>query len=108
MTKQITTTKRPKKGIEIVAAFRASGKTRADFCRQTGINISTLDYYNHRARAEERARLVPVEVVGDNGASATTSARTVAVWLRNGRRVEMSWHGDESSMGRMLGLLERE
>jgi hypothetical protein len=28
--------------------------------------------------------------------------RTVAVWLRNGRRLEMSWHGDESSLWRSI------
>jgi hypothetical protein len=30
------------------------------------------------------------------------------VWLRNGRRLEMSWHGDDSSLGRMVSLLEQE
>jgi len=58
--------------------------------------------------AEERNKLVPVELVGDSGLTSNAVVRTVAVWLRKGRRVEMSWHGDESSMGRIVGLLERE
>jgi len=108
MRKQSTTTKDPPKGAEIVAAFRASGKTRTEFCREAGIKVSTFDYYHHRVRAEERNQLVPVELVGYSGLTSNAAVRTVAVWLRNGRRLEMSWHGDESSMGRMVSLLERE
>ena len=107
MTKQLITTKRPKKGADIVAAFRASGKSRTDFCREAGIKVSTLDYYHHRVRAEERAKLIPVDIV-NSSIAASASPRTLAVWLRNGRRLEISWHGDESSMGRMVSLLERE
>ena len=106
MTKQLTTTKPQKRGADLVAAFRASGKSRADFCREADVNISTLDYYQHQVRIEERARLVPVEVVADNSV-ASASVRTMAVWLRNGRRLEMSWNGDESSLGRLVGMLER-
>ena len=108
MTKQLTTTKPQKKGTGIVAAFRASGKSRADFCREAGINISTLDYYQQQVRIEERGRLIPVEVVPGNSVTTSVSVRTMAVWLRNGRRLEMSWNGDESSLGRLVGMLERE
>lgn len=107
MTKQLTTTNPQNKGAGIVAAFRASEKTRTEFCRQTGITVSTLDYYQHQVRMQERARLVPVEVLADNR-TASASVRTMAVWLRNGRRLEMSWNGDESSLGRLVGMLERE
>ena len=92
----------------MVAAFRASGKSRADFCREAGIKVSTFDYYHHRVRIAERAKLVPVELVADSTIVGSASVRTVAVWLRNGRRLELSWHGDESSLGRMVNLLERE
>jgi hypothetical protein len=108
MTKQLITTTRRKKGADIVAAFRASGKTRTEFCREAGIKVATFDYYHHRVRAEERARLVSVEVVADSSIAGSASVRTAAVWLRNGRRLELSWHGDESSLGRMVRLLERE
>ena len=108
MTKQLTSTTHPKKGAEIVAAFRASGKSRADFCREAGIKVSTFDYYHHRVRAAERAKLVPVELVADNNIAGSASVRTVAVWLRNGRRLELNWHGDEHSVGRLAEMLERE
>ena len=108
MTKQLITAKHPKKGAEIVAAFRASGKSRTDFCRETGIKVSTFDYYHQRVRAEERANLLPVDIVSNSGIAASDITRTLAVWLRNGRRLEMSWHGDECSMSRMVNLLERE
>ena len=108
MTKQLITTKHPKKGADIVAAFRASGKSRTDFCREAGIKVSTLDYYHHRVRAEERANFLSVDIVSNSSIVASASTRTLAVWLRNGRRLEMSWHGDDSSLDRMVNLLERE
>ena len=106
MGKQLKSTERPLRGAEIVAGYRASGKTRTEYCREAGIKVSTLDYYHGRVRAQER--LVPVNVIPDHSANIAGSVRTVALWLRNGRRLEMSWHGDESSMGRLVGMLERE
>jgi hypothetical protein len=108
MRKQLIPTKRLNKGPEIVAAFRASGKTRAEFSRQAGITVSMLDYYHHRVRAAERARLIPVEVTTATNSAADSSPRALAVWLRNGRRLEVSWHGDEQSLHRLVSLLERE
>jgi hypothetical protein len=109
MGKQINITDRPLRGAELVAGYRASGKTRSEYCREAGIKVSTLDYYHGRVRAQERLEpLVPVNVIADQSASADESVRTVAVWLRNGRRLEMSWYGNESSLGRLVGLLERE
>src|SRR5258706_8449827 len=106
MVKQIKNAERPLRGMDIVASYRASGKTRSEYCRETGIKVSTLDYYHGRVRAQER--LVPVKVIADQRASAAESIRALAVWLRNGRRLEMSWSGDESSLGRLVGMLERE
>jgi hypothetical protein len=106
MGKQIKLTDRPLRAAEMVAGYRASGKTRSEYCREAGIKVSTLDYYHGRVRAQER--LVPVNVIADQSACGVENVRTVAVWLRNGRRLEMNWHGDESSLGRLVGLLERE
>jgi hypothetical protein len=106
MGKQINNTERPLRGAEIVADYRASGKTRTEYCRQAGIKVSTLDYYHGRVRAQER--LVPVNVIATNSGGEFESVRTVAVWLRNGRRLEMSWRGDEHSLGRLAEMLERE
>ena len=105
MPKHLIPAKRPNKGPALIAAFRTSGKTRTEFCRQTGIKLATFDYYHHRVRAEEQAQLLPVELVTDN---TPASARTLAVWLRNGRRLELSWYGDESSVQRLVRKLERE
>lgn len=106
MGKQVNRTERPLRGAELVADYRASGKTRSEYCREAGIKVPTLDYHRHRVRARAQANLVPVKVIAGDSAIASESVRTVAVWLRNGRRLEMSWHGDESSLGRLVGLLE--
>ena len=106
MTKHLITNKPVNKGTELIAAFRASGKTRTEFCRETGIKVSALDYYHHLVRREEQARIIPVEL--SNNMPTRTSVRTLAVWLRNGRRVEMSWHGDENSLSRIVSQLEAE
>jgi len=108
MTKQLTSTNHPNKGAAIIAAFRASGKTRTEFCRQTGLKLATFDYYHHRVRAEEQTELIPVKLVNDSNPAVSDSTRTLAVWLRNGRRLELSWHGDDSSVERLVRQLERD
>lgn len=54
-----------------LAAWRASGLNRGEFCKREGLNVSTLDYWQYRARANSTpqrrsakapARLIPVEV----------------------------------------------
>ena len=108
MTKQLIPTKPTNKGTEMIASFRASGKTRTAFCRESGIKPCTFDYYHHLVRRQEQSRMIPVELSTSSNSPVQSEVRTLAVWLRNGRRLEMSWHGDENSLGRLVSQLEAE
>ena len=68
-------------GIGVVAKYRGSGKTRAEFCRERGITVTTLDYYLRRDGAKGRQRLVRgVEEEKEWGSGFTLT-------LGNGRRI---------------------
>ena len=70
-------------GIGVAAKYRGSGKTRAEFCRERGITVTTLDYYLRRDGAKGRQRLVPVRVEEEE--KEWGSGFTLA--LGNGRRI---------------------
>ena len=108
MTKQTTTTEPGQRGAQLVADYRASGKTRAAYCQEAGISISTLGYHQRRVREFEQSRLVPVKVSAARFTGGFEGIETVAVLLRNGRRVELGWRGDESGLNYLLSLLEGE
>ena len=104
-----TTPKEPgRRGAQLVADYRASGKTRAAYCQEAGISISTLGYHQRRMREFEQARLVPVKVSAARISGGFEGIETVAVLLRNGRRVELGWRGGEGGLNHLLSLLEEE
>lgn len=76
----------------LVLEFERSGMKRAVFCQVHGVAPQTLDYYRRmrRGKAQEKPRLVPVELVGASGGGALPalprSAR-VRVELHNGRQI---------------------
>ena len=90
-------------GIGVAAEYRGSGKTRAEFSRERGIAVTTLDYYLRRDGAKGRQKLVPVRVVEEE--KERGSGFTLA--LGNGRRVEMRADFDEDGLARLVALLER-
>ena len=108
MTNQTTTTAPVLRGAQLVADYRASGKTQATYCREAGISISTLGYHQRRLRVLEQTRLVPVNVIAPARSGAIAGIETIAVLLRNGRRVELGWRGDEGGLNHLLSLLEGE
>lgn len=90
---------------QLAAMFEASGLSRREFCRNHGLNVSTLDAYRKRLRQtqpEGAARLVAVEV-----STAQPAASGLAVMLAHGRRIEVSREFDAATLTQLLSLLER-
>ena len=84
-------------------AYRTGEKTRADFCRERGITLSTLDYYLRRDRQKPKQKLLPVRLVADE--KRTSSA--MAVVLGNGRRIEVTADFDAPGLSRLIAVAER-
>lgn len=66
--------------LRLVREFESGGKTRAEFCRQHGIPVTTLDYWRLRRKARQRLVEVAVEKPVAGGGFSLV--------LANGRRVE--------------------
>ena len=90
-------------GIGVAGEYRGSGKTRAEFCRERGIAVTTLDYYLRRDGAKGRQRLVPVRVEEEE--TERGSGFTLA--LGNGRRIALAADFDEVGLSRLVAVLER-
>lgn len=108
MTNPTTTPETVNRGAQIVSGYRASGKTQAEYCRETGISVSTLQYHRRRQRESEPTRFVPVKFTAHGSGAATAGIGTLAIVLRNGRRVEMGWSGDAKGLNHLLTSLEGE
>lgn len=93
----------PKRNAEEIAklleGYQASGMTRIEYCRQSGITPHTLDYY--RRRADTGQRLVRVKV----GASARPENGFVLT-LSNSRRIESSWQFSDGDLARLIRVAE--
>lgn len=97
---------------QLAAEFEASGLSRREFCRNRGLNISTLDAYRRRRRQPQRAaagaaRWVAVGVSGAKPAPATAAASGLAVVLGKGRRIEVECGFDAGTLAQVLSVLER-
>ena len=108
MTNPTPTPEPGQRGAQLVADYRASGKTQAEYCRETRISVSTLQYHGRRQRKSEPTRFVPVKVTAHGSGAATAGIGTLAIVLRNGRRVEMGWSGDAKGLNHLLASLEGE
>ena len=91
-----------------MSGYRASGKTQAEYCREIGISVSTLKYHSRRHRESDPTRFVPVKVTAHGSGAADEGIGTLAIVLRNGRRVEMGWSGDAKRLNHLLASLEGE
>lgn len=85
----------------VVAEYERSGLTKRDFSEQSGVAISTLDYWRRQVRDRKRARIVPVtietECAGSGGASSGFQLS-----LPNGVRIESGWDFPEEGLARLL------
>ncbi len=95
----------------LVAEYEASGMSRRAFCSGRGLAVATLDLYRKRARegaarsgVAGARRLVAVEIERESEARCSP---TLAVVLRNGRRIEVGGTFDSGVLTELLVVLER-
>ena len=85
---------------QVLEQYRASGLTQIEYCRQTGVVLSTLGRYLRRRNRPEQ-HLVKVELE-----SAAEAATGFALVLGNGRRIESGWGFGEAELVRLIRIAE--
>ena len=85
---------------QLVDRYRASGLTQREYCRQSGIVLSTLARYLRRHHTPEQ-ELMRVKVE-----SAPEPGTGFVLVLSNGRRIESSWGFGEVELARLIRVVE--
>jgi hypothetical protein len=85
---------------QLLEHYRASGLTQVEYCRETGIVLSTLGRYLRRRTGAEQ-QLVRVELE-----AASQVAKGFALVLGNGRRIECGWQFGEADLARLIRVAE--
>jgi|ERR1041385_4604750 hypothetical protein len=85
---------------ELVEKYQASGLTQMEYCRQTGMVLSTLGRYLRR-RSSQAQQLIRVEVE-----SAPEQLAGFALVLANGRRIETGWGFGDADLARVIRVAE--
>jgi hypothetical protein len=88
----------------MLEGYRQSGMKRAEYCRNQGIPVTTLDYYLHRQSLQSRPRLAEVTITPD-GSHPVEGFDLV---LRNGRRIESSWNFRDADLARLIRVAEAQ
>ena len=84
---------------QVVQQYRGSGLTQAEFCRQSGLVLSTLGRYLRRGTSGEQ-KLVRVEV------AAAEPQGGFVLTLSNGRRIAGAWKFDSAELTRLIRVAE--
>ena len=84
---------------QLVEQYRASGLTQLDYCRQSGMVLSTLGRYLRRRSGGEQ-RLVRVKV------AAPESDGGFVLVLGNGRRIASDWAFADAELARLIRVAE--
>lgn len=95
-----------------MAEYESSGMSRAAFCQQTGLSLSTLARCQRRKKqktseATEAKRWLAVKVSGGDAVASGETASGLAVSLAGGRRIEISRGFDAATLQRLLAAVER-
>jgi len=85
---------------ELVEKYQASGLTQIEYCRQTGMVLSTLGRYLRR-RNKQAQQLIRVEVE-----SAREQPAGFVLVLANGRRIETGWGFGDADLARVIRVAE--
>ena len=93
-----------KVGIGVAAAYRASGQTRAEFCRKQGLRVTKLDYYLRREIHHSQQKLIPVRVIPEAAPAEFGSGFTLV--LTNGLRLEMALDFDAPALARLIAAIQ--
>ena len=81
--------------------YRTSGLTQIEYCRRTGMVLSTLGRYLRR-RGVEPERLIRVNLES----AVAESTAGFALVLCNGRRIESGWRFGEAELARLIRVVE--
>lgn len=84
----------------IVDHYRASGLTQVEYCRQSGMVLSTLGRYLRRSTSGEQT-LVRVKVTG-----AAEAEDGFVLILSNGRRIASDWSFGDTELARLIRVAE--
>jgi hypothetical protein len=90
---------------QLVGEFVGSGMRQSEFCQGRGLALSTLQRHlkkqGRKRYAKPEGRLVPVEIAGRQENDCT-----LALTIR-GHRIEVRRGFDESTLRRLVDMLER-
>lgn len=85
---------------KLVEQYRASGLTQIEYCRQTGVVLSSLGrYLRRRGGSEQRLIRVNLESAPEPGAG-------FVLVLGNGRRIESGWRFGDVELARLIRVAE--
>jgi hypothetical protein len=86
---------------QLLEQYRTSGLTQIEYCRQTGMVLSTLGRYLRRGGVEPE-RLIRVNLES----AVAEPAAGFAVVLGNGRRIESGWRFADAELARLIRIAE--
>ena len=86
--------------LKLVEKYQASGLTQIEYCRQTGMVLSTLGRYLRR-RSNQAQQLIRVEVESEGAQFAG-----FVLVLANGRRIETGWGFGDADLARVIRVAE--
>ena len=85
---------------QILEQFRASGLSQMEYCRQTGMVLSTLGRYLRRMKSPEQQLVrVKVEAPPEPGTG-------FVLMLGNGRRIASGWGFGDAELARLIRVAE--
>ena len=85
---------------QILERYRASGLSQLEYCRQTGVVLSTLGRYLRRSqRAEQQLVRVKVEAPPEPGTG-------FVMMFGNGRRIASDWGFEDAELARLIRVAE--
>jgi len=85
---------------QIVQQYEASGMTQAEYCRQAGVSLSSLQRYTQKRDNGQRMVRVRLQPAPER------SGGRFALVLANGRRLESDWQFGESDLARLIRVAE--
>jgi len=85
---------------ELVEQFRASGLSQIEYCRQTGMVLSTLGrYLRGRNNPEQQLMRVKLEAPPEPGTG-------FVLMLGNGRHIASGWRFGDAELVRLIRIAE--
>ncbi|MGH9440171.1 MAG: IS66 family insertion sequence element accessory protein TnpA [Terriglobia bacterium] len=99
-------TEKQRRGREHVAAWKASGLRRREYCRRNGLSLSTLCYWSSRVNGESKAGGF-VEVVARAGVEPPERCEHIELFVRDRYRLSVGDGFRAEVLSRVLDVLER-